>query len=202
MNQLRAAILEVKIEHTLEAHWQLFLIEGIALIGLGIVALMLPAFASIGIAILLGWLLLFGGVFGFLTTIVGRHAPGFGWSLTSSLIAIIAGLLLFGWPALGALSLTLILTLFLLADGLVTILIGMEYRKARHGRWRWLVGNGVLDLIFATIIFAALPASALWLVGVIVGIDLVFGGASLIALSLAAHRTAQTAPTADQLAHS
>lgn len=193
MIQLRDTILQVKVEHTLEAHWQLFLVEGLALIGLGIAAVMLPALASIGIALLLGWLLLFGGVLGFLTTIIGRHAPGFSWSLASSLIAVAAGLLLFGWPALGALSLTLILTLFLLLDGLITILIGLEYRRARHGRWQWLVANGVLDLVFAIIIFAALPASALWLVGIIVGIDLLFGGVSLVALALAARHTALAA---------
>jgi uncharacterized membrane protein HdeD (DUF308 family) len=193
LNQIRDAILQGKTEHTFEAHWQLFLSEGIALVVLGIGALILPSFASIGIAILLGWLLLFGGVFGLITTVVGRHAPGFLWSLASSLIAIVAGVLLFGWPAFGALSLTVILTVFLLADGLATIMIALAYRRAQHHRWGWLLANGVLDLVLATIILVALPSSALWAVGIIVGIDLVFGGTSLVSLSLAAHRNALAA---------
>jgi len=122
------------------------------------------------------------------TTVVGRHAPGFWWSLLSSIVAIVAGVLLFGWPAVGAVSLTLVLTVFLATDGFVTIMIAMEYRRALHGRWGWLLVNGVLDLILAGIIFVALPASALWAVGIIVGIDLLFGGSSLVALSLAARR--------------
>ena len=194
LNQIRDAIQQGKTEHTFEAHWQLFLIEGIALVVLGIGALILPSFASIGIAILLGWLLLFGGVFGLITTIVGHHAPGFSWSLASSIIAIVAGVLLFGWPALGALSLTVILTVFLLADGFVTIMIALAYRRTQHHRWGWLLANGVLDLVLAAIILVALPASALWAVGIILGIDLVFGGTSLVGLSLAAHRNAPAAP--------
>jgi len=123
LNPVREAVRRIRVEHTLEAHWQLFLFEGIGLIVLGIAALILPPLASIGIAVILGWLLIFGGVFGLLTTIVGRHAPGFLWSLASSIIAIVAGALLFGWPAVGALSLTMILTVFLLADGLATLMM-------------------------------------------------------------------------------
>jgi uncharacterized membrane protein HdeD (DUF308 family) len=87
--------------------------------------------------------------------------------------------------------LTLILTLFLVTDGFVTIMIALEYRRALRGRWSWLLVNGGLDLILAAIIFVALPASALWAVGIIVGIDLLFGGSSLVALSLAARRNAK-----------
>jgi len=190
VNQNRNTGLSVAAEHTLEAHWQLFLAEGIGLIVLGIGALILPPVASIGVAIVLGWLLLLGGVFGLVTSTFGRHAPGFWWSLLSSIFAIVAGLLLFGWPALGALSLTLILTIFLVADGFVTIMIALEYRRALHGRWGWLLVNGTLDLILAAIILLALPASALWAIGIIIGIDLLFGGSSLVALSLAARSNA------------
>lgn len=193
IEQVRNAVLQIRVEHSLETHWRLFLFEGIGLIVLGAIALILPPLASIGIAIIIGWLLIFGGILGLLTTIVGRHAPGFRWSLTSSVIAIVAGVLLFGWPAVGALSLTMILTVFLLADGLATIMMALEYRRAEHRRWGWLLVNGVLDLVLAAIILVALPASALWAIGIIVGIDLVFGGSSLVALSLAAHRKATAA---------
>ena len=90
-NRLGTAVLPAGGEHTVEAHWRIFLAEGIGLIVLGLAALILPPLASIGVAILLGWLLLLGGVFGLVTTIVGRHAPGFLWSLLSSIFAIVAG---------------------------------------------------------------------------------------------------------------
>jgi uncharacterized membrane protein HdeD (DUF308 family) len=178
--------LPLKAEHTFEAHWQLFLVEGVALVVLGIIALILPPLASIAVAILFGWLLLLGGVFGFVTTLLGRHAPGFWWSLLSSLVAIVAGALLFGWPAGGVFSLTFVLTGFLAADGLLTIMLALDYRRALHGRWMWLMVNGVIDLVLAAIILIGLPQSAAWAIGIIVGVDLLFGGLSLIAMSLAA----------------
>lgn len=182
--------LPLKAEHTFQAHWQLFLFEGVVLVVLGIAALILPPLASIAVAILFGWLLFIGGVFGLITTLIGHHAPGFWWAILSSLIAIVAGILLFGWPAGGVLSLTLVLTAFLAADGILTIMLALDYRRALHGRWGWLLVNGVIDLILAAIIFIGLPASAAWAIGIIVGVDLLFGGSSLIAMALAARGAA------------
>lgn len=178
--------LPVKAEHTFEAHWRLFLFEGVVLAVLGIIALILPPLASIAVAILFGWVLFLGGVFGLITTVIGRHAPGFWWAILSSLVAIVAGILLFGWPAGGALSLTVVLTGFLFADGVLTIMLSLEYRRALHGRWMWLMVNGVIDLLLAAIIFIGFPASAAWAIGIIVGVDMLFGGSSLIAMALAA----------------
>jgi uncharacterized membrane protein HdeD (DUF308 family) len=175
-----------KAEHTMERHWQLFFVEGVVLVVLGIAALILPPLATIAVAVLFGWILMLGGIFGLVTTIIGRHAPGFVWSLLSSIIAIVAGALLFGWPAGGALPLTVILTGFLVADGFMTIMLALEYRRAGHGRWAGLMINGVVDVILAAIIVIALPQSAAWAIGIIVGVDMLFGGASLIVLSLAA----------------
>jgi len=179
----------LRAEHTFERHWRLFLVEGIILSLLGIAAILLPPLASLFVAIFFGWLLFIGGVVGFVTTLIGRHAPGFWWSILSSLVAIIAGALLFGWPGGGVLSLTVVLTAFLFADGILTILLALEYRRALHGRWVWLLTNGLIDLLLAAVIFVGLPASAAWAIGIIVGVDLLFGGMSLIAMSLAA-RTA------------
>ncbi|MBS0274554.1 MAG: DUF308 domain-containing protein [Proteobacteria bacterium] len=176
----------MKAEHRFEAHWRMFFFEGVVLVVLGIVALVLPPLASIAVAILFGWVLLLGGAFGLVSTLVGRQAPGFWWSILSSLVAIVAGVLLFGWPAGGALSLTVILTGFLAADGILTIMLSLQYRRALHRRWFWLMLNGVIDLVLAAIIFAGLPASAAWAIGIIVGVDMLFGGSSLIAISLAA----------------
>ena len=180
-----------KAEHTFEAHWRMFFFEGVVLVVLGLVALILPPLASIAVAILFGWVLFLGGVIGLVTTLTGRHAPGFWWSILSSLVAVVAGVLLFGWPAGGALSLTVILTGFLAADGILTIMLSLEYRRALHDRWMWLMVNGVIDLLLAALIFVGLPASAAWAIGIIVGVDMLFGGSSLIAMSLAARNASR-----------
>lgn len=177
-------------EHSFQAHWRMFLFEGVVLVVLGVLALILPPLASIAVAIVFGWLLFIGGVFGLATTLVGRHAPGFWWAILSSLAAIVAGFFLFGWPTGGVFSLTVVLTAFLATDGILTILLALDYRRALHGRWVWMAVNGAIDLFLAAIIFIGLPQSAAWAIGIIVGVDLLFGGFSLIAMSLAARTVA------------
>ena len=169
-------------------HWKLFLIEGIVLMLLGAAAILVPALASLAVAIFLGWLFLIGGVVGAVTTLTARRAPGFWWSLLSAAITIIAGLLLIGWPLGGAISLTVVLAAFLIADGIATMLFAYEHRRHLSGRWGWLFLNGMIDLLLAAIIIWLLPLAAVWVLGLIIGIDFIFGGASLAGMAVAAHR--------------
>jgi uncharacterized membrane protein HdeD (DUF308 family) len=178
------------LKSALHAHWQTFLIEGIVLIVLGSAAILVPPVASIAVAIVLGWVFLMGGVVGLIATIAGRGAPGFWWSLISALVSIAAGVALIGWPVAGSVSITFVLMAFLVADGVLTIMFALDHRRELSQRWIWLLVNGVLDLVLAAIIFLALPASAVWALGLIVGIDLVFGGFSLVAMAMAARKIA------------
>ncbi len=179
-----------EVRTALHAHWKLFLIEGIVLLVLGTAAILVPPIASIAVAILLGWLFLVGGIVGLLSAVFGRHAPGFVWSLISAVLAIVAGAALIFWPAGGAQALTLVLTAFLIADGILTIFFALEHRRQLSQRWGWLMVNGVVDLVLAGLIIWMFPGSALWILGLIVGIDFIFGGWSLIAMALAARKAA------------
>jgi uncharacterized membrane protein HdeD (DUF308 family) len=170
---------------TLGTHWRLFVIEGAILMLFGAAAILVPQIASLAVAILLGWIFLIGGVIGLATTVMARSAPGFWWALVSSAASIVAGALLLGWPIGGVFSLTLVLTGFLVVDGVLMILFGIEHRRHMSQRWEWLVVNGVLDLLLAAIIIVALPGSVVWVLGLVIGIDLLFGGSSLIAMGLA-----------------
>lgn len=177
--------------HPMHDHWRLFVVEGLILIVLGTAAVLVPTLASLAMSIILGWLFLVGGIIGLITSIVGRRAPGFWWSFISALVTLGAGGLLVLWPVSGAISLTIVLTAFLVADGILTIVFGIEHRRALSKRWGFLVANGLLDLVLAGIIVWAFPGSGLWVLGLIVGIDLIFGGYALVAMGFAG-RTDQT----------
>ena len=166
-------------------HWRTFVIEGAVLMILGAGAIVLPQIATFALAIFLGWLFLIGGVIGLATTVMARNAPGFWWALISAVASIVAGAFFLRTPLGGEISLTLILTAFLVADGFFMIMFGIEHRRQLSKGWQWLVVNGVLDLILAAIVVLALPGSVTWVLGLVVGIDLLFGGSSLIALALA-----------------
>ncbi len=165
-------------------HWVFFLIEGVVLVVLGVLAIAVPPMASLAATVLFGWLLLLSGIVGLISTIRARQAPGFAWSLLSAIVAIIAGVLLLGWPVQGAFSLTAVLIAFLFVEGFVSIMYALEHRRGSSGRWGWMLASGILDLLLGVIILSGLPGSTFWALGIILGINLLFGGWSLIAMAL------------------
>ena len=179
-----SGLLGTAVRTTVHRHWGLFLTEGIVLVVLGVLAVLLPVMASIATTVVFGWVLLLSGIMGLIATLRARHAPGFVWSLISALTGIAAGVLLLVWPLQGALSLTAVLIAFLVIEGVVSIFYALEHRRGLSGRWGWMLASGIVDLCLAAIILSGLPATALWALGVIVGVNLVFGGWALIAMAL------------------
>jgi uncharacterized membrane protein HdeD (DUF308 family) len=184
------AAIERALESAVREHWVLFLIEGIVLVILGAAAIVVPPLATITFTILIGWLFLISGIVGLVTTLWMRQAPGFWWALLSAFIGIVAGILLLLRPLTGALSLTLLLGAFFIVEGVASIMYAIDHRNQLTGRWGWMLVSGIIDLIIAGIIIAGLPGSAAWALGLLVGINLLFGGAAMIGIALAARRPA------------
>ena len=174
---------------TVRGHWKAFLIEGVLLVVLGLGAIILPPLASLAVTILLGWMFLISGAVGLALTFWARGMPGFWWSLLSAVLAIGAGLVLLLQPAQGVLTLTIVVGAYFLAEGVATIMYALEHRRELSERWSWLLVAGVVDVAISGIIIAGLPGSALWAVGLLVGINLLFGGASMIGMALAARNS-------------
>ncbi len=177
----------------LSAHWKLFLGEGIVLVILGLAAVALPPVASLAITLLIGWVFLLSGAVGLYTTFAMRGAPGFVWSLLSAILGIAAGIVLLMWPLSGVFSVTLVLIAFFAIEGIASILFALEHKRELSGNWGLMLASGVLDLILAVIIFAGLPGTAAWAIGLLVGINMVFGGTALIAMALHARKTNSSA---------
>jgi uncharacterized membrane protein HdeD (DUF308 family) len=184
--------LRSSVTRSLHAHWRLFLAEGIVLLILGLLAIVVPQIATIAIAVFIGWILLVSGAVGLLATFRMRTAPGFWWSLISAILGIVAGILLFRSPVSGALSLTVILTVFLVVEGIVSILFALEHKRELSGRWGAMLFSGLVDLFLAAIIIDGLPGTAAWAIGLLIGVNLVFGGVALIAMALHARDSAKT----------
>ena len=174
----------------LRAGWRFLLIEGIILLVLGAAAIIVPSIATFAVAIILGWLFLISGIVGFVTTFMMRHAPGFWWSLFSAVVGVAAGLALLGSPAAGVLSLTLLLIVFFILEGIATIMYALDHKRELSGLWGLMLASGIVDLVLAVVIMAGLPGTAAWAIGLLVGINMLFGGAALIGLSLHARHTA------------
>ena len=182
------ARLQSEMRAAVHEHWKAFLIEGILLVILGLAAMIVPPLASLAITIFLGWMFLISGVAGLALTFWARKMPGFWWSLVSAALAVGAGIILLAKPVQGTLTLTIVVGAYFLAEGVATIMYALEHRRELSERWSWLLVAGIMDLLIAAIIIAGLPGSALWAIGLLVGINLLFGGASLIGMALAARK--------------
>ncbi len=178
--------LQSKMGDAVRTHWKAFLFEGIVLVILGLAAIIVPPIAGIAITVMLGWMFLISGIAGLAMTFWARATPGFWWSLISAVLGIGAGLILLAKPVQGLLTLTLVVGAYFLAEGVATIMYALQHRKELSDRWSWMAFSGVMDLLIAFFIISGLPGSAEWAIGLLVGINLVIGGSSLIGLALAA----------------
>jgi uncharacterized membrane protein HdeD (DUF308 family) len=178
--------LQTRMRTSVREHWKAFLIEGIVLVILGLAAIIVPPLASLAVAIYLGWMFLVLGILGLFLTFRAKGMPGFWWSLISAVLAIAAGVILLARPVQGVLTLTIVLGAYFLAEGVATVMYALEHRRELSERWTWLLVAGIVDIVISGLIITGLPGSAEWAIGLLVGINLVFGGSSLIGMALAA----------------
>jgi uncharacterized membrane protein HdeD (DUF308 family) len=178
------ASVQAAIRSAVREHFKLFLAEGIVLILLGVLAILLPKIASVAVTIIIGWIFFVSGIMGLIATFGVRGAPGFWWSLISGVLAVAAGLVLLIQPISGALTLTLVLIAFFTVEGVATIMYALEHRRELSGRWEWMLVSGIIDLILAAIILMGYPGTAAWALGLLVGVNMIFGGSALVAMAL------------------
>jgi uncharacterized membrane protein HdeD (DUF308 family) len=98
-------------------------------------------------------------------------------------------------PIRGSVSLTLLLIAFFIIEGTVSVMFALDHRKELPGAWAWMLASGVVDLALATMILAGLPGTAAWAIGLLVGINMAFGGVALVAMAFQALKTDPAVPT-------
>ena len=167
-----------------QKYWGYFLAAGVLLIILGIVALGAPFFTALAIETLLGWVLVIGGIVHGLHAFWTREWRGFTLGILSGVLYLVAGVLLLNYPLQGVLTLTLLLAAFFLVEGIFKVVLALQNRSMSG--WIWPLFSGILALILAGIIWTGWPVTGLWVIGVFVGIYLIFGGWSMVAFALAA----------------
>jgi uncharacterized membrane protein HdeD (DUF308 family) len=169
-----------------------FVALGIAFLILGALAILLPFAASLATTLVLGWLLVAGGFLQGVHAIQNRRWGHSGWALVGAAVEVIAGVLVIAFPIAGTLALTLILAAFLAAEGVIKIIRADQHRGMQA--WGWLVFDGILSLVLGLMIALGWPSTAVWALGLLVGIDLAFSGSSLLMISLASGRALRAMP--------
>ena len=174
-----------ELRHELDAlrgNWFWFVILGVSLVVLGTVALGSVVIASLAAAAAIGVLLLLGGVAEAVGAFWCRGWSGFFLELLSGVLSIVVGLLFLRAPADALAALTLLVACFLMVGGFFKIVTAAVYRFAA---WGWSLAGGIIDVILGQMIWQEWPASGLWVIGLFVGINLLFRGFNWIALGLA-----------------
>jgi uncharacterized membrane protein HdeD (DUF308 family) len=180
------------IRNALGAHWQLFLLQGAIMIVLGVLAVAVPAAATIAVDVYVGWLLLISGIVGLVAMFSAKNIPAFLWSLITAALSAAAGILLISKPVAGALSLTLLLTVFFIVEGIFQIATSFVYREVMRDSWGWMLVSGFADLALAAIIILGWPTTAGLALGLLVGVNLITSGWAIVMAALAGRGVAQT----------
>jgi uncharacterized membrane protein HdeD (DUF308 family) len=163
-------------------NWQWFLLFGILLVILGMVAIGSSAIATLFSVVFLGSLLVIGGVTQLIHAIWTREWSGFFLSIVLGLFYTVAGLLFIMRPETSAISLTLFIGAFCLIGGLFRLITSLA---VRFDHWGWVCFNGLVTFLLGVLIISDWPISGLWVIGLFLGVDLILIGWSWILMALA-----------------
>jgi uncharacterized membrane protein HdeD (DUF308 family) len=163
---------------------------GGVLVLVGVLALAYPAITTVETAVVFGVLLLIAAALQMGTAVWARGWGGFFLNVLVGLLYSFVGLVLIDRPTLAAVELTLLLAVFMVAAGLYRLVAALSLRFTG---WGWALLNGVITLLLGVLIWRHWPGDGLWVIGLLVGIELLFSGWSLVMLGLAGRSMARSA---------
>src|SRR6476620_6996692 len=170
---------------SLHDNWKWVVASGIVFVLFGAIALGYSVLVPLASVAVVGWLLLFGGIFQAVHAFKTARWSGVLLELLVSIVYVVIGILMVLNPAVGAVSLTLLIAAFFLVGGIFRIVAAVALHPPS---WGWLVASGLVTLLLGILIWAEWPVSGLWVIGLFVGIDMLFAGTWMIMLALAARR--------------
>lgn len=172
-----AEVMRQAMRDTVRRHSLWYLIQGGLMILGGVLALLYPVISSVAVVALLGWVLIISGVVQGISIIGARSVPHFWLQLVSVVLSIIVGILFLSNPSDGLLTLTFLLIVFFMVEGMSKIIFALTIRPFPN--WGWVLGSGVVGILISVFLLANMDGAAVWLLGVLLGIQLIAEGAAL-----------------------
>ena len=187
-NEIVAGLHRVGLDE-LRKKWGWFVALGILLIVLGSVAIGSSVLMTLATMVFVGWLMIAGGVIEAIHAFSCKKWGGFFVDLLTGILYSVAGFMIVANPGVTAVALTLLIAMLLIFGGIFRIVVAIVIR---FQNWVWLLLHGVINLILGISIWRNWPLSGLWVIGLFVGIDMIFNGWSLVMLGFAAKNVADT----------
>jgi uncharacterized membrane protein HdeD (DUF308 family) len=174
-----SAVLRAAVRDTIRKRSLLFLIQGGVMVLAGLLALVFPAFASTGLLVLLGWLLVLSGAVQIVSLIGATQVPYFWLQLITVALEVLVGYLLISNPSAGLEAITFVMLVLFLVGGITRVVFALMIRPMDD--WIWVMASGLVAILCAMVLFGSLPQAASWLLGFLLGLQLLaIGGAQVL----------------------
>ena len=171
-----AEVFREAMRQTVRRYSLWYLVQGVLLMAAGFLAIIYPVISSAAVIVLLGWLLIISGILQGFSLISARHVPHFWLQLISVVLAILIGILFLRDPEQGLLTVTLLLIVFLMIEGISKVVFALTIRPFPN--WGWMLGSGMIGILLSVLLWANMPVTAVWLIGLLLGIELISIGAA------------------------
>ena len=187
-----AQALREAMRETVRRHSLWYLVQGALMVLGGILALVYPIVSSVAVVLFLGWILILSGVVQGFSLIGAKDVPHFWLQLVSVVLSVIVGVLFIRHPGESLLTLTLLLIVFFMVEGVSKLIFALTIRPFPN--WGWVLASGVIGILLSFYLWAKLPVTAIWLLGVLIGIQLICEGAALGYLAWQVRQTIRPNP--------
>jgi uncharacterized membrane protein HdeD (DUF308 family) len=176
-----AAAMREAMRETVKRYSLWYLLQGVLMVVAGVLALVYPLLASVAMVYLLAWILIISGVLQGIGLIGARDVPHYWLQLISVVLAIVIGVLLLNQPESGLLVMTVLLIVFFMVEGISKIIFALTIRPFPN--WGWVLASGLVGIVLAVYLWANMPITSEWVLGILLGIMLVSEGAALAYLA-------------------
>jgi uncharacterized membrane protein HdeD (DUF308 family) len=176
-----AQALREAMRETVKRYSLWYLIQGVLLVVAGVLALIYPFIASVAIVYVLAWILIASGILQGIGLIGATNVPHYWLQLISAVLAILIGVLLLRSPDSGLLIMTVLLIVYFMVEGIAKIIFALTIKP--FPKWGWILASGFIGILLSLILWANMPLTADWVLGLMLGILLVCEGAALTYLA-------------------
>ena len=181
-----AAALREAMRETVKRYSLWYLIQGVLLVVAGVLAIISPVIASVAVVFLLGWILIISGVLQGIGLIGASNVPHFWLQLISAVLAILIGVLLLRSPDSSLLIMTMLLIVYFMVEGIAKVIFALTIRPFPN--WGWVLASGLVGIILSCILWANMPLTAGWVLGLMLGLLLITEGVALTYLAWDVHK--------------
>lgn len=170
-------VMREAMRQTVKKHSLWYLIQAGLMVIAGVLALVYPMLSSFAVVVFLGWLLIITGIVQGISLISARSVPYFWLQLVSVALFVLVGALLLRNPAVSLLTITLLVIVFFMVEGISKIIFSLTIRPFPN--WGWVLASGIVSVLLAMVLWASIPLTALWFLGVLLAVTLVSEGVAL-----------------------